>query len=264
MDLSSPSTQLLYTTVPVQTHRDEGKDQIGTGFFYSVQTDQEETTVPLILTNRHVVEDADSATLQFTFSDEEGSPTTESLSVGISSDRLEAFQTPELDLVALPVGDILNELSSQGHNIFFRSVTQDLVPDEEALTDLSAIEDVTFIGYPSGLMDEANLTPIVRRGITATAVWNDYKGSRAFLIDAGVYPGSSGSPVFIFNRGSYTTSDGGLAVGNRLLFLGAISETMIHQESTFSQAYLGLGKVIRADAISKYIQDVSNHLLGVN
>ena len=57
-------------------------------------------------------------------------------------------------------------------------------------------EEIVFIGYPSGLRDEHNSTPLIRRGITASPIWNDFGNDPIFLIDAGVYPGSSGSPVF--------------------------------------------------------------------
>lgn len=65
-----------------------------------------------------------------------------------------------------------------------------------------------MIGYPNGLWDSQNNLPIIRRGITATSVKKDYNGKKEFLIDAAVFPGSSGSPVFIFNEGSYSVPGG--------------------------------------------------------
>ena len=92
----------------------------------------------------------------------------------------------------------MNELESSGRPVFFRFITSDLVPDQSTIDELAAVEEITFIGYPSGLYDEHNVTPLVRRGITATPAWNDFQGEPTFLIDAGVFPGSSGSPVFCF------------------------------------------------------------------
>ena len=37
---------------------------------------------------------------------------------------------------------------------FFRTVDQNMIPSKEQVDNLSAIEDITFIGYPSGLYDE--------------------------------------------------------------------------------------------------------------
>ena len=259
MDPDDPSTQLMFTTVPVHAHMD-GDDQIATGFFYSVQAEEGEGMIPLLLTNKHVVDGANAISLSLTAADSEGNPTNEALQIRINDDRLEAFQPEKLDLTGFPIGDILNRLTSEGHNPFFKSVTQDLIPAGEDIQGLSAIEDVTFIGYPSGLMDKENLSPIARRGITATPPWNNYEGEPALLIDAGVYPGSSGSPVFIFNQGSYASSDGALVAGNRLIFLGVLSQTMMEGGNPGNRAYLGLGKVIRSDAVSKYTKAVSDQL----
>ena len=40
--------------------------------------------------------------------------------------------------------------------------------------------------------------PILRRGTTATPIALNFEGRPEFLIDAAVYPGSSGSPVFVY------------------------------------------------------------------
>jgi hypothetical protein len=102
-----------------------------------------------------------------------------------------------------------------------------LAPNEETLKGLDAVEEVLFIGYPYGIWDERNLLPIVRRGITATPIYIDFNGKKQFLIDASVFPGSSGSPVFIYNAGIYwDKKSGSTVVGHRLFFLGIISEVL--------------------------------------
>jgi hypothetical protein len=133
-----------------------------------------------------------------------------------------------------------------------------VVPTQEAVDQLAAVEEVVFIGYPSGLRDERNSTPLIRRGITASPVWNDFGGDPVFLIDAGVYPGSSGSPVFILNQGAYATKDG-LDVGSRLMFLGMVSQTMMRNEGGTS-AYLGLGRVIKSIAIKAAVDSLADVL----
>jgi len=263
MDLQDPSTQLMFTTVPVHAHNNDGDDEIGTAFFYSLETNKDDVTVPLLIVNAHTVEDAHTATVYLNSADNDGNPSGEAIPVRVQRDRLTAFHTRDLDLIAFPIGDVLNELAQRGQNPFFKTITQELIPDNDTLNDLSAIEDVTFIGYPSGLMDRENSMPIARRGVTATAVWNNYNGEPQFLIDAGVYPGSSGSPVFIFDRGHYTNAKGALVAGSRLIFLGLISQTMVHEEQ-FDRAYLGLGKVIRTDAVTEYINAVSEELLPID
>jgi hypothetical protein len=84
------------------------------------------------------------------------------------------------------------------------------------------VEDVLMVGYPVGIWDQYNNAPIFRKGITATHPALDYQGKKKFLIDAACFPGSSGSPVFIFNHGSYSDKKGGIVVGDRLYFLGIL------------------------------------------
>ena len=100
-----------------------------------------------------------------------------------------------------------------------------------------------------------NKIPVIRQGITATPIWNNFKGDKVFLIDAGVFPGSSGSPVFIYNRGTYPTRDG-IAVGSRIKFVGILKETMQRKEEA-GLDYLDLGVVINSmsffEELNKYI-----------
>ena len=57
--------------------------------------------------------------------------------------------------------------------------------------------NVSFIGYPNSLYDPASFLPILRSGTISTHPMVDYEGRPQFLIDAQVFPGSSGSPVFV-------------------------------------------------------------------
>ncbi len=96
--------------------------------------------------------------------------------------------------------------------------------------------------------------------MTATPVALDYQGVAAFLIDASVYPGSSGSPVFLLDKGTYQTRDGATVVGSRFYLLGVLAA--VHAQNIdaevvqaagpliarFQQA-LGLGIVFRVSAL---------------
>jgi hypothetical protein len=165
---------------------------------------------------------------------------------------------PSLDVALIPIGALLNQLDAAKRPAFFRSISPDLIPTSEVLDDLAAVEEVVFIGYPSGLRDEHNSTPLIRRGITATPVWNDFGGDPVFLIDAGVYPGSSGSPVLILNQGAYAARDA-LVVGSRLLFLGMVSQTMLRTDGGIA-AYLGLGRVVKATALKRVLDTFASSL----
>lgn len=261
MNLDDLSTQLLFTTVPVWVERQDGVTASGTAFIYNLSLPEpQDQSIPLLVTNRHTVAGASRALIELIGRDGEQPAPDRRIRVEVDPSRLLKPTGSELDLAALPLGPIINNLEAQDRPLFFRSITPDLVPSEDTLNDLSAMEDVVFIGYPSGLRDEETSLPLIRRGITSTPVWSDFSGESAFLIDAGVFPGSSGSPVFILNRGSYPTRQG-ISIGSRLLFLGLVTETMVRAEEGGSRAFLGLGKVARSTAINAFLRDEVRQLI---
>jgi hypothetical protein len=142
-----------------------------------------------------------------------------------------------------------------------------LIPTEEELAALTAIEDVIMIGYPNGLWDEKNNMPIVRRGITATHPNLDYNGSKEFMINAACFPGSSGSPVLLFNFGSYSTKSTEIVIGARIKLLGILYAGPQHTATgeieivnvptqqkaiAFSRIPNNLGLVIKSSRLSEF------------
>lgn len=100
-----------------------------------------------------------------------------------------------------------------------------------SIESLDALEDVVFIGYPNGIWDTQNYLPIIRRGITATPIMIDFQNAPQFLVDASVFPGSSGSPVFLYNTGTYQQKNGATVVGSRVLFLGVIASVFYREDT---------------------------------
>ena len=150
------------------------------------------------------------------------------------------------------------------------------VATPDSINNLDAVEEVLFIGYPDGLYDSVNLTPVVRRGITATPVQLDFEGQPAFLVDAAVFPGSSGSPVFATSTAwRVDESDNPVFTHSRAMLLGVIAEYLRVKEGhrvewkpiptgkekekvptyTTSQA-LNLGVVYRSSTIIEAIKDL--------
>jgi hypothetical protein len=129
----------------------------------------------------------------------------------------------------------------------------------------------SFIGYPNGIYDEHNLLPIVRRGITATPPAADYEGKRQVLIDASVFPGSSGSPIFVWDpRGFASHETGGRIVGRSLYLLGVLSAVFFQEDTgrieqvtiptrqepvaIFNQM-IDIGVVLKASLIMETVED---------
>lgn len=255
MNINDISTQLLYTTVPIYAKNRNGNLSSGTGFIFSII--EQDKSIPLLITNYHVLEDAVAGFVELHIAENE-LPSEKSIRIQFNENIINGNRLGSLDLIAIPLASTLNELKKKDIQIFYRTVDQSIIPKDEQIEYFAAIENVTFIGYPSGLYDNVNKLPIIRQGITATPIWNQFNGESVFLIDAGVFPGSSGSPVFIYNRGSYPTKDG-IVIGDRLLFIGVISETMVRNEAD-TKSYLDLGKVIGSKVMYEEVTKFIRHL----
>lgn len=71
------------------------------------------------------------------------------------------------------------------------------------------------------------MSPIARVH-AAPPIFNDDIGVPAFLIDALVFPGSSGSPAVLFDRGSYTLQNETTHFGSRMLLGEAMHTRLVN------------------------------------
>lgn len=219
VDPKSAAEQFLYCTVRVDGTVPDGI-QRGTGFIFGVNRGR--TWIPLLITNNHVIRGTTSTS--FRVHTKSASSTVPDGNTVIaapdgSSNLWTAHPDPNVDMCALPLAPLLNSVQPPP---FFRMLGPELVPTEQQVTDLDAIEDVIMVGYPIGLSDETNNYPVIRRGITATDPAVDFDGRAITVIDMACFPGSSGSPVFLYENGSYASKGGGIVIGSRLYLLGVL------------------------------------------
>lgn len=191
-----------------------------------VSFSKEGKQAPFLVTNKHVVDGAVVIGLTFhVTTDNNETPIT-------GSGRLISFRTdqipiirhpdPNVDLAAIAIAPIHEHaVNSEGWQPFTKCLDWKHLPPPEMIADFGALEDIVMVGYPTGIVDHANNFPIVRRGITSTPFNTNYQGKREFLADIPVYGGSSGSPIFLMNEGSYSTPKG-LFVGTRFALLGVL------------------------------------------
>ena len=220
----SISQQLAHSTVRIETTTADGGGS-GTGFFYRFAV-KGDTYVPAIVTNKHVVNGATRGQFVLTEKDSNDAPVIGKYhGFGIDNFQNQWIPHPDqnIDLCAMQIAPILNQAQERNQGFFYVSLDKSLLLTDEELNELIAMEDVVMVGYPNGIWDQTNNMPIFRKGITATHPNIDWNGKPEFLIDAACFPGSSGSPVFLFNQGGYSTKSGGMVIGpSRVKLLGVL------------------------------------------
>ena len=220
----NPIEQLIHSTVRILCIDKDGNQSSGTGyiFFFCEKGDE---SIPCIVTNKHVVDNGTKGIFHLTLKSDNGKPLIGQYEQ-ITLDNLPKYcinhPDSETDLVAIPIGTILNSAEAVGKKYYYVPLSKSLLADDELLNTLSSMEQVVMIGYPNGIWDAEHNLPIIRRGITATHPKLPLNGKREFLIDAACFPGSSGSPVFLANIGSFIDAKGSLVAGTRIALLGTL------------------------------------------
>jgi hypothetical protein len=220
----TPSEALTYCTVRIECLLSNGQTGVGTGFFFAFLQDGN-MSVPALVTNKHVVENAKEGRFLLHVAGQDGGPKLGS-NITVKLDTFEQRWIPhpdsDTDLCIMPVAPLLHEANKQQRQVFFVPLDHNLIPTPAEVQEFAALEEIVMIGYPIGIWDSKNNMPVIRRGITATHVGIDYEGRQEFLIDAACFPGSSGSPVFLFSTSGHTMKSGGLSIGLRMKLLGIL------------------------------------------
>lgn len=256
--------QLLFSTARIEAHSDDGRMSVGTGFFFKVKpATRPDLQLTLLITNKHVVAGHQSFRTVLHTEDANGNPAGKKeirISTTLGTGWI-GHDDPKIDLCALSLENLFAAMAP--NKIFYRSIEPENMLLDEKLADLDAIEDVVMYGYPNGLWDEPNNLPLIRRGVTASHPALDYlvDDVATTVVDMACFPGSSGSPVFIFNNGSFSNKTSEISLGQRLIFLGALfagpqilndGQIVIKDIPTVAQpvavtpAMMNLGYVIKA------------------
>lgn len=253
--------RILHGVSTLITVVDEHCCRQGTGFFYmqTVESDSEpqgshwrQVGSIWLVTNRHILltklnDEEENVPKKLIFrlrrlEDEQLAWEPINLSTAELISRAKVHTDRSVDVAAIRIDDKITSMLGQVNDP--ESTQQGLAPflgfggignfnlPESAKVPIEVGGDVLVIGYPRGFYDERNLFPIVKSGIIATPPDLDFEGKPYFLIDAKLFPGSSGSAVItkpidfkIENgRAMYSTS-------KHFAFLGVYSGGPYRRES---------------------------------
>ena len=252
---------------------------VATGLLFRESVD-DGPTAAFIVTNAHVVEGKRDAEIFFLQADASGDPILGQPYVFRSSNFADLWHrhpNPAIDIAVANFAAMEKDLDKKCVNVANRWLTPQHAFDDRPMdipknlagwvhlfgVEVDAVEEVLFVGYPSGYFDRVNHLPIIRRGTTATSPFANYQNEPAFLVDAPILPGSSGSPVFIVDPSSGPSRSN--RQNHRFLFLGVVTEFLPFKEvgkpprptsgeEDRLRLLTGLGLVYKPSAIREAIQ----------
>ncbi len=266
----------FYATIRIENEWGER----GTGFLVARTIDANSSRI-FLCTNKHVLNKDEkkrqTATkiichLNETTKDNKIVNAKHELSLMLPNGTKRWKEHPDKDVDVL-VFDI-TDLIIQRPNMVKKWATYDLFADKDILSqqDITIGEEILVLGYPDAIPRYKSNLPIVRQGIIASQIGDKYEDEyknkkrilRGFLIDGGVIPGSSGSPVILKPvTGRYVKKELQIKPTSPYL-LGIVSETRKTYISSndpndpnkinYTPSYAGLGFVFDASTIKETIE----------
>lgn len=267
MQFKTIDEQLLFATLRIESLNSTNQViSIGTGFIVNREIRTGEYVIYLV-SNKHVLFASD--TIRLLFNQRSSSDKTVPL-IGKTKpfiltnvkNQLHIHANPNVDIAVFPITGLIRDYEE----IFYKGIDYNMLAnfDEEFL---SVAQNVEFIGYPDNRYDMTNNLPLIRNGIIASYPKVDYNGEPMFIIDAQVFPGSSGSPVMI-NLSFEHWKTGNIVIGanQQIKLLGVVAATMIRNNKLQSvnsvqtqfgtQEVIGLGIVYKATALKEIIDKI--------
>jgi hypothetical protein len=220
----SISEKIMHSTVRIVSPIDATHASVGTGFLFSFPAGPNLTRI-VVVTNKHVIAGPGAGFFWLTQMKPDGTADFSKHLTITANWKTDAILHPDpaIDLAVIPIGGALNNFITAGNPAFFSTLDKSLIPSEDAIKDLVPLEPLVTVGYPEGIIDSVNNLPVFHRGVAATPLYVDFDGKPDFLIDIATWPGSSGSPVFLYDSGTiFDYRKNTVSIGQRLQLLGII------------------------------------------
>jgi len=139
---------------------------------------------------------------------------------------------PKADISAIDITEFLKPVLKKDSSYIYNAISKMNFPgekhgiNENNEYELEVGQEILSIGYPKEFYDTYNLYPTVKSGMIASKWKANYNGNPIFLIDAKLFPGSSGS-IIITKSHTYAMPFGDI---DFFVFLGIYSGEYLHSE----------------------------------
>ncbi len=271
----------LHSTVLIENE----KGRKGTGFLVRRMMDRPMGKIFLV-TNKHVIGlDHESRTktnwftLYLNVRDEKGKIRGDSLFVAVHGHRptsqwplmYREHPDPEVDVLAVDISVLWYASGATKYwpNHAWADYSQFATREKLGKFGITIGDEVMVIGYPLGLTHRETNFPLVRSGIIATRIGEEFEADvlesngakrkktiRGFLVDCAMIPGSSGSPV-VLRSPTKQKMEGRLGKLSRSVLVGIMAEGMyapVTAGQYDSYSYAGLGIAFDAETIKETIE----------
>ncbi len=252
-----------------------GKGSVGTGFFLFRPVNGDQGHV-LLVTNKHVLPPPGAPrNIQIRVTVGTGAnATVRSIEIPLVGkddkylDTVRLHPNPGFDVAAV---NVTETIVKQGIQATWLPLDLLSTPERLKNENITVGDEIFLLGYPNAIFDARNVSPILRSGVIATVPSEGYAFNDAlrkqfglpdridgFLVDANVFPGSSGSVVILKQQPTTIGADGGTVVSaaKKIPYvLGIVSGSIpINDTALGSTQRMGLGVVYSAEAIREVVK----------
>lgn len=247
----------------------------GTGFYYFFndtftnelgETNSNGSARIGIVTNKHVLEGMQEIIFFFNSAEEdEVSYHADSLRIVLNEETVINHPEDDVDLCVILAHSIIGRLDESNKKLHIYPVRKNIQVDGDKLKSMNTIQNLLMIGYPNGIWDSVNNLPMLRRGINATPLYENYMGKEEFAMDIATYRGSSGSPIFIYDNGCYIENNEA-KFGSRIIFVGILKglhrRVQQHEQGLETEEMLHIGIAIKASKLDVFDDLIRRHYEG--
>ncbi len=248
----------LHETLMKSTYKISNGNSLGTGFIVGkpIQIDSIKTYKPVLVTAAHVLNGFKSGEMKIHFRKKVKDDYIKFIiKVKITKNNKPLWvKHPKADVAAIYV--VLPPKCDRDLITYDLLVTDNILKDYE----INAGYTVFALGFPFGAESNSAGVPILRTGTISSYPILPTSKTKEFLVDFEVFPGNSGGPVYVVQRGRSYIKKGDMGIVRFRFVMGIVSEELNikeHVRSMYESRIdvhpLKVAKVIHASLIRETI-----------